>query len=168
MECMIKISPYHPQYQTQVIELILKIQQQEFGVPITLEDQADLLNIPSFYQRNNGNFWVALDEEDVVGTIAAIDIGNQYLALRKMFVDINYRGCGVGKNLLDSLVNWAEERNIAEVYLGTIDKFKVAHKFYEKNGFIQCTKSELPVSFPIMLSDNIFYRLRIPTHHKTE
>ncbi|MEA5595149.1 hypothetical protein [Rivularia sp. UHCC 0363] len=85
---MIKISIYHPQYQNQVAELILKIQQQEFGVSITLEDQSDLLNIPDFYQQGNGNFWVALDEDNVVATIAAIDIDNKYLALRKMFVNV--------------------------------------------------------------------------------
>ncbi len=161
---MIKISIYHPQYQNQVAELILKIQQQEFGVSITLEDQSDLLNIPDFYQQGNGNFWVALDEDNVVATIAAIDIDNKYLALRKMFVNVNYRGCGVGKKLLITLVNWAKEKNIKEIYLGTIDKFKVAHKFYEKNGFVRVTKSKLPESFPIMLSDNIFYCLTIPNH----
>lgn len=163
-----KISIYHPQYQAQVIDLILNIQQKEFGVSITLEDQPDLLNIPNFYQQGNGNFWVALDGDKVIGTIAAIDVDNKYLALRKMFVDINYRGCGVGKQLLDSLISWAGERNVREVYLGTIDKFKVAHKFYQKNGFVRVIKSELPESFPIMLSDNIFYRLTVPIHHKTE
>ena len=161
----IKISKYNSQYQAQIIDLILKIQQKEFGVSITLEDQPDLLGIPNFYQQDNGNFWVALDKDKVIGTIAAIDIANQNLALRKMFVDSNYRGYGVGKKLLKFLVSWAEERNVREIYLGTIDKFKVAHKFYEKNNFVRVTKSELPDNFPIMLSDNIFYRLTVPTHY---
>ncbi len=51
----IKISTYHPQYQAQVVDLILKIQQQEFGVSITLEEQPDLLKISDFYQQ--GNFY---------------------------------------------------------------------------------------------------------------
>jgi hypothetical protein len=42
--------------QTQVIDLILHIQRQEFGLPIALEDQPDLLEIPTIYQRDNGNF----------------------------------------------------------------------------------------------------------------
>lgn len=162
---MIQISPYHPQYQNQVVELILKIQQQEFGVAITLEEQPDLLKIQEFYQQGNGNFWVGLDEDKVIGTIAAIDIDCQNLALRKMFVDSNYRGYGIGKKLLNSLIDWAANKNVREVYLGTIDKFKVAHKFYESNGFVRVTKSELPQNFPIMLSDNIFYRLTVPTLH---
>ncbi len=158
---MIKISTYHPQYQVQVVELILKIQQQEFDVSITLEDQPDLLNIPNFYQQGNGNFWVALDGVMVIGTIAAIDFDSKYLALRKMFVNTNYRGYGIGKKLLNSLVSWAKKRNVKEIYLGTIDKFKLAHQFYEKNGFVRVSKSELPSNFPIMLTDDIFYRYQI-------
>ncbi len=44
-----QILTYQPQYQMQVTELILHIQRQEFGLPITLEDQPDLLNIPTIY-----------------------------------------------------------------------------------------------------------------------
>ncbi|BAY81208.1 GCN5-related N-acetyltransferase [Calothrix parasitica NIES-267] len=168
MKNSIQISTYHLQYQTQVINLILNIQQKEFGVPITLEQQPDLLKIRNFYQQGKGNFWVALDKDKVIGTIAAIDLDNKNLALRKMFVNSNYRGYGVGNKLLNSLVSWAEEKNVKEICLGTIDKFKVAHKFYEKNGFIKVTKHELPEHFPIMLSDNIFYSLKIKSHQITE
>jgi RimJ/RimL family protein N-acetyltransferase len=157
----IEISVYHPQYQAQVIELILKIQRDEFGLPITLDDQPDLLIIPAFYQQRNGNFWLALDGNTVVGTIAAIDIGNSHLALRKMFVAVNYRGSslGVAKNLLFNLINWSKLKNVHTVYLGTVDKFKAAHRFYEKNGFIRIGKFDLPTNFPRMEGDNIFYRL---------
>jgi N-acetylglutamate synthase-like GNAT family acetyltransferase len=160
---VIQITPYQPQYQTQAIALILKTQQQEFSLPITLEDQHDLLNIPNFYQTGNGNFWIALDREKVIGTIAAIDIGNNQLALRKMFVDPKYRGkeIGVGQNLLDSLLNWARARNICNIYLGTIDVFQAAHRFYQKNGFIEISRNKLPPTFPTMAGDTMFYCLSL-------
>ena len=56
------------------MNVILTIQQSEFGIPITLEAQPDLLDIPSFYQKDNGNFWIALDGQEVIGTIALIAI----------------------------------------------------------------------------------------------
>lgn len=164
----IEISVYHPQYQAQVIELILKIQRDEFGLPITLDEQPDLLIIPTFYQQGNGNFWVALDKYKVIGTIAAIDIGNNQLVLRKMFVDVNYRGSslGVAKSLLFNLINWSKLNNVQTVYLGTVDKFKAAHKFYEKNGFIRIGKFDLPTNFPRMEGDNIFYQLSLHEQEK--
>lgn len=56
--------------------MILPIQQEEFGISVTLQDQPDVLDIQSFYQDNAGNFWVALRGEEVVGTVALLDIGN--------------------------------------------------------------------------------------------
>ncbi|KST69677.1 GNAT family N-acetyltransferase [Mastigocoleus testarum] len=161
----IKISTYNHQYQAQVIELILKIQQQELGLAITLEEQPDLLIIPSFYQKGNGNFWIALDGNNVIETIGAIDMGdNRYLALRKMFVDVNYRGKSrISKKLMDSLVSHARTNNVREIYLGTIGNFKGALRFYEKNGFLPVSKSDLPASFPVMEKDNLFYCLTVST-----
>ncbi|HCF26092.1 MAG TPA: GNAT family N-acetyltransferase [Cyanobacteria bacterium UBA11049] len=164
----IEFSIYQSKYQTQVIELILKIQRNEFGLPITLDEQPDLLIIPTFYQQGNGNFWLALDGNKVIGTIAAIDIGYNQLALRKMFVDVNYRGdsLGVARNLMFYLRNWSKLKNIRAVYLGTVDKFKAAQKFYQKNGFISIGKFDLPADFPIMEGDNIFYRLSLHEQDK--
>lgn len=134
-------------------------------MPITLDAQPDLLDIPTVYQKGNGNFWVALDSDQVIGSIAAIDIGNHQLALRKMFVAVPYRGktSGVGKQLLDALCSWATERKVCEIYLGTIEAFKAAHRFYEKHGFRRLDKFDLPAAFPIMKGDTLFYRLVIST-----
>lgn len=143
-----------------VLDVILPIQQQEFGIAITREDQPDLAKIPHFYQQGNGNFWVALDGGQIVGTIALIDIGSGEVALRKMFVKKNYRGGGHGTaaKLLQTLFDWVESRKIPSVYLGTTDKFLAAHRFYEKNGFEKVSRETLPASFPVMKVDTVFYR----------
>jgi N-acetylglutamate synthase-like GNAT family acetyltransferase len=160
------ISFYQPQYQTQVIGLILHIQRQEFGLPITLEDQPDLLNISKVYQQGNGNFWIAVENDQVIGTIAAIDIQNHQLALRKLFVTSAYRATNweplevsIGQQLLNTLRHWATERNIKDIYLGTVSTFKAAHRFYQKNGFQRIDRADLPHTFPSMSGDTHFYRL---------
>ncbi len=53
---MITIVPFSKLYQSGVEDVILPIQQTEFGIPITLADQPDLIDIPSFYQKGKGNF----------------------------------------------------------------------------------------------------------------
>ncbi len=161
-----QISTYQAKYQTLIVDLILQIQREEFGLPITLDDQPDLLNIPTVYQQGDGNFWVALDSSQVIGTIAAIDIGNHQLALRKMFVASPYRGHSikVGKQLLDALCSWATERRVCEIYLGTVEAFKAAHRFYEKHAFRRLDKFDLPAAFPMMQGDTRFYQLVISGH----
>jgi N-acetylglutamate synthase-like GNAT family acetyltransferase len=59
------------------------------------------------------------------------------------------------------LVDHAEAQGIKDIFLGTTDKFLAAHRFYEKNGFAEVSKSELPPSFPLMAVDSKFYRRRI-------
>ena len=158
-----KIQVYDKKYQQQVIDLILNIQQNEFNVPVTIKDQPDLLNIENFYCVKNGNFWVALEDDEVIGTIALIDIDNNQSCLRKMFVHKDFRGKekGVGQLLLDALIDWCKEKNIKEVYLGTIDTMIAAHKFYIRNGFVEIDKSRLPGTFPVMKVDNKFFKLAV-------
>jgi hypothetical protein len=53
---MIEIVPFSKHHQSGVVDVILPIQQSEFGIPITLDAQPDLLDIPGFYQKGIGNF----------------------------------------------------------------------------------------------------------------
>ena len=157
---MTEIVPFAEKHLSGVVDVILPIQQAEFHIPISLEGQPDLLDIPGFYQKNNGNFWVALQGREVVGTIALLDIGQGQGALRKMFVKEPFRGAsrGVASGLLTVLLDWCQPRNMQTVYLGTTSKFLAAHRFYEKNGFEVINQKELPESFPIMSVDTKFYR----------
>jgi len=141
------------------IDLILGIQTAEFSIPISLEDQPDLKNIEAFYQKGNGNFWVARSGDNVVGTIALIDIGNQQVALRKMFVDQAFRGktIGVAQELLNSCVKWCQEKQVKDIFLGTTAAYLAAHRFYEKNAFKLIDKAQLPANFPVMAVDSRFY-----------
>lgn len=160
---MTLIERYNNKYKQQVIDLILNIQQNEFGVPVTLNDQPDLQDVESFYIKDDGYFWIAIDDDKVVGTIAMIDFHKGRTALRKMFVHADYRGKdkGLGQKLLDTLIAWCREKNISEIYLGTFDKLVAAQRFYIKNGFVEIPKETLPDDFPLMAVDNRFFKLII-------
>jgi len=80
----IRIEPFEERYREKVGELIVSIQQREFGIAITYDQQPDLRDIAGFYQHEAGDFWLALSGERVVGSIALLDIGDRLGALRKM------------------------------------------------------------------------------------
>lgn len=159
----IRIIEYQEQYTSQLIELILGIQVGEYGIATSLEAQPDLLKIPEFYQANHGNFWLALDDEKVVGTISLKIFSPTQGALRKMFVADGYRGkpYNIAQQLFERLHATAKEQQLTTIYLGTTDKYLAAHRFYEKNGFKLINKTQLPEEFPIVLVDNRFYCLDI-------
>lgn len=156
---MITTQPFENQDTEQIVNLILNIQQNEFQVPITINEQQDLLEIPNFYQQKKGNFWVAKHENEVVGTIALIDCGENIGAIRKMFVKKEFRGKehGIAQKLLDILVESAQENQITNVYLGTLERLQAAIRFYERNGFTLIEKQNLPSVFPIMPVDTHFF-----------
>ncbi len=160
---MIEIIPFQNRFQDQVIDLIINIQQLEFQVPITIDDQPDLSIIPQYYQTQKGNFWVALEGHQVVGSIALIDCGENIGCIRKMFVKKEYRGkpYSIAQNLLNRLTAWALEHGFTNLYLGTIERLEAAIGFYKKNGFTPIAKQSLPVQFPIMQVDTHFFEKNI-------
>jgi len=162
-----KIIEFSSKYTEKIIDLILPIQTEEFGVNITCNDQPDLKDITSFYQNKIGNFWISLSEHDeVVGSIGLVDIGNSQVALRKMFVKTEYRGkdLAIAKNLLNTAIAWCRSKQIKEIYLGTTAAYYAAHRFYEKNGFIKIELANLPINFPVMGVDSRFYKLAITSN----
>lgn len=159
----VKIIPIQDQYATPVIELILNIQQNEFNVPITLEDQPDLLTIADFYYHTGGCFWGAFIDDQLVGTIALIKFDEQAGAIRKMFVKKEYRGkeLNIAQQLLDTLIAYAKDNGLQDLYLGTVTILEAALRFYERNHFIRLEKTDLPEAFPLMCADNVFCHLHL-------
>ncbi|MEO6685868.1 MAG: GNAT family N-acetyltransferase, partial [Dyadobacter sp.] len=81
----------------------------------------------------------------------------------KMFVKKEFRGkeTGTAQQLLDILIEYSKEKEIADLYLGTVDMLKAAHRFYEKNGFVKMKSEEMPDYFPRMMGENVYYHLLI-------
>lgn len=156
---MIEIRNHSEALASRVVDLILAIQRTEFGFDIRAQDQPDLLDVANFYQSGIGGFWVAIEDGEVVGTIGLRDIGNNQGALRKMFVKASHRGKerAVAARLLEHLVRSATRAKVNELYLGTTERFVAAHRFYEKNGFVQVAPESLPKAFPRMSLDTRFY-----------
>lgn len=157
-----QIVPVAPAHYAEVARLVLAVQRGEFGIDATYEGQPDLQDMAGFFRRNAGEFWVALAGGAPVGCIGLLDIGNGQGVLRKMFVERAWRGRdkGVAQALLNTLLDHAAQRGLDDIFLGTIDKFAAAHRFYRRNGFLEIAERELPVAFPRMHVDTMFFRRR--------
>ncbi|HEX6105927.1 MAG TPA: GNAT family N-acetyltransferase [Gemmatimonadales bacterium] len=159
----VAVRPFAPDDAEQVRRLVLGIQRDEFAVPVTLEEQPDLRDVPGRYQRGLGGFWVAAAGDAVVGTVGLPDIGHDQGALRKMFVAPTHRGAahGVGAALLRTCLRHAEWAGMTDVFLGTMDHFLAAQRFYRKWGFTPVPADRLPPHFPRVGHDTLFYRYAV-------
>nr|WP_199000538.1 GNAT family N-acetyltransferase [Flavobacterium sp. ASV13] len=157
------IIPIENQYEEAIVDLILNIQQKEFNIAITINDQPDLLNITNFYYADGGHFWGAFINDELVGTIALVKFSDTEAAIRKMFVKKEYRGkeFGIAQKLLDTLLDYCAVNKIDNIYLGTISVLEAALRFYERNHFVRIEKDSLPAAFPVMSADNVFCHLTL-------
>jgi GNAT superfamily N-acetyltransferase len=149
----------------QAVALILPIQQIEFGVAVTIQEQPDLFDIDRVYNQPGGGFWGALHQKDgeLIGTIALISVGHNAGVIRKMFVKKEFRGkeLGIAQQLLRTLIDHSQTKDIKDLYLGTVEKLKAACRFYERNGFKRINTEDLPTYFLRMPVDDSFYHLSI-------
>ena len=159
-EEQVQIIRYTPDIPVEnIVHFINDIQTNEFGIMVSETVNHCLYDLEQFYKGFKGdiNFWLAFEGDEIVGTIGLSDLGSNQGELRKLFVKREYRGTGLAQKLLSRALSQAKEENVSTIYLGTTDKFHAAHKFYEKSGFTEVPKGELPESFDICEVDSIFY-----------
>ena len=147
---MIKIKLYKEANQGEIDTMLNEIAN-EFELPISNGNKS---SSPSF-----DKYWVAFNKSKIVGTAGVVRLENKGSILKSMFVKKEYRGSvlGISTMLLHKIFDWCKTEDIDHVYLGTMNQFKAAHKFYENNGFKQISKNKLPSGFINNPIDDVFY-----------
>jgi N-acetylglutamate synthase-like GNAT family acetyltransferase len=151
---MIKIRLYKKSDQAEIDKMIDSIAT-EFELPISKPNK---VNSPLL-----DKYWVSLHNKEIIGTIGVLKMEAEFSILKKMFVKREYRGKDykVASLLLNKVFDWCNSQSIDTIYLGTMNQFKAAHKFYEKNGFEKISINKLPLSFVTNPIDDVFYTKHI-------
>lgn len=149
---MIRIVLFEPIHQDSINRMMDKINQ-EFVIDILPQQSAATPVIPDHY-------WVALNNEEVIGTVGLLVLAKNRAVLKKMMLTKEYRGqnLGISKMLLNTAIDCCKSNGITDLYLGTMSQFEAAKSFYFKNGFIQISKKELPSNFPFNPLDTVFFK----------
>lgn len=144
---MIRIETLNNTDQATVRAFILTIQNEEFGLGFKEKDQPDLVDIKNYYK--NGEFWVAKIADYLVGTIALEKLDSQNGILRKLFVKQEFRGkqYNIGQLLFNQLKNKAIQDGLSTLFLDTPSVAVASHKFYQRNGFEEINKLDIPMGY---------------------
>ncbi|WP_342043593.1 GNAT family N-acetyltransferase [Bacillus sp. OTU2372] len=156
------ITIYDDRYEEEVINLILHVQNVEYGVGISVEEQPDILDIQSNYISDGGNFWIALNGNgEVVGSIGLQKKTNEVAVLKKFFVYKDYRGkeFGVGTGLYKALLDFANKQGFSKVILDTPSIATRSHSFYKKVGFKEIVKEDLEIKYDYPDRDSLIFEL---------
>jgi len=165
-EPKIEITEYSGQYKEQIVRLINDVYENEIGQH-SESGRPDLDKISEVYQKENGNFWVALDGEKVIGTIGLINQGEQRASLHRFCVAKRFRGKGVSNRLFSTFLGFAYDKDYEKIFLSTWAGAKAANKFYTKNGFkrIEFLPEDLSHR-SYFVHDKVFYGLDLKEVNK--
>lgn len=146
----IKIIPFKDQY-LNAVDLLMKEINEEFSMPVSY---------PNYKPKLPDYYWIALDNEDVVGSVA-LNVVQDFIVLKRMFLKQTYRGKekDISNQLMQTVFKWSKEHNVNTIYLGTMEQFIAAQKFYAHFGFTKILQQDLPAHFPHNPIDNVFYKL---------
>ena len=81
---MIKITRFDDKYTQDVIDLVLHFQNDGTRPLVTVDDQPDMLHITDAYINAGGNFWSALDDGRLAGTIGIMPCGDDTAVLKNI------------------------------------------------------------------------------------
>lgn len=99
------------------------------GTYIEIEDVEGYLENKSL----NEDYFIIIDKGESIGFL------NSSIEDNKGFFDIGlikeYRGKGYGKKILETAIQYLNEKQVEEICLTVIEKNKIAYEMYKKRGF---------------------------------
>jgi GNAT superfamily N-acetyltransferase len=104
----------------------------------------DLFQLERRYARPAGAFWVARLAGEVVGSVGVERLPDGRAELHRLYLDATLRGRGVGRALVETVLEWCREAGIGRLTLWSDTRFDRAHRLYEAMGFTQTGERELP------------------------
>ncbi|MBD80129.1 MAG: GNAT family N-acetyltransferase [Crocinitomicaceae bacterium] len=156
-----KITEFNRKDQAELAEFVLAIQNGEFKLGFSTEEQPDLINTEQFYK--SGGFWIVREDGKIIGSIGLQRLNSECGILRKLFVDKEKRGSelNIAQRLFDRLLSEAQSLKLKYVILDTPSVAKASHKFYLKNAFKEITKADILYEFKYPERNSRLFRLTL-------
>lgn len=121
---------------TRVREVVFAILR-EFGfTPDPKGTDSDLFDLESSYLAGGGAFELLVDDdEQIIGTVGLMPHGPGVCELRKMYLEREQRGRGLGRQMLEHAIATARRLGFRRIELETESRLKDAIKLYQQFGF---------------------------------
>ena len=145
------IVPFEPEHAEGFRSLVSETLR-EFGFDPDPELDPDLADPQAVYVA----VWVARSGNDVVGSVALREVGDDVLELKRMYLRPSQRGRGLGKRLLATALDWARANGAAAIRLDTTEEMVAARYVYEANGF-----RRIPGEAPRQGQQRLLYELKL-------
>lgn len=96
---------------------------------------AELAGLPGKYAQPNGCLLLATFDGQAVGCIAYRKIGDDVCEIKRMYVSPTFRGNGISKKLIHTLIKQARQANYRLMRLDSHPSMHTAQAIYKSFGF---------------------------------
>ncbi len=130
---MYNITEYNEKYNQDINDFVISIYVKEYG----FKEHEDIVrNINNnTYIEQGGNFWIAFDNEEIIGTIAIWKHDEKNAEIKRLYIKKEYRGQGLSYALYEKVIQYCKENKFKKIFVGTHNKLERAIQFYLKKGF---------------------------------
>jgi putative acetyltransferase len=97
----------------------------------------DLLRFNAHYVPPQGAFWVVREETRVVGSVGVERLDVRTAELHRLYLDATLRGRGIGRALVETVLDWSRVEGVARLVLWSDTRFEQSHRLYRRLGFEQ-------------------------------
>ncbi|MFL5616900.1 MAG: GNAT family N-acetyltransferase [Gemmatimonadaceae bacterium] len=98
--------------------------------------RADAVRLPGPYIAPLGAIWLAQANGEAIGCVALRPLPDGIGEVKRMYVEAAWRGNGVGRALLQTLIAHARALGYQQLRLGTITEMTAARSLYQSLGFV--------------------------------
>ena len=146
LDSMFKVKIYDIEKREEVLELEQLTKENSEKYLITFNDSfsdmphgtwLDNDGLTEFLNSNSDNkyYFMVKEKEKIIGFMNCEIENNE--GLFDIGLCKEYRGRGLGKRLLETAINFLNNRNVEKISLIVIEKNIIAHEMYKKRGFLK-------------------------------
>lgn len=129
-----RLLPYEDRWQPGIVSVIRSV----YGeYALTWDPDSyhrDLYTVRETYIDTGGFFSVLVADENVIGTVSALDRGDD-AEIERLYLLKDHRGRGYGRLMTEHFLEWARSTGHGRAIAWSDKRFGDAHAMYERMGF---------------------------------
>lgn len=118
-----------------IVALIGRVFAEYDFVFVAADEVPDLLDFTRHYAPPHGAFFVGRRGARIVGSVGVERLGPDRAELHRLYLDAELRGRGLGRTLVERVLDWCRAETIPHLVLWSDTRFDLAHRLYERMGF---------------------------------
>ncbi len=118
------------------VERLFRQYQQWLNVDLFFQGfEKELAELPGCYARPEGSILLAQHENQFIGCVAVRPHEGQQAELKRLFVQPDFHGRGIGKRLFIAAMEKAMVKGYTSIVLDTLPSMQTAQSMYKTYGF---------------------------------